>query len=52
MCFTQGFTGIQWREVHVTVYLERKAESQERPWLNWDEALQPEAIPEIVSQKK
>lgn len=52
MYFTQGFTGIQWREVHVTVYLELKAESQERPGLNWDEALQPEAISEIILQKK
>lgn len=33
------------------VYLERKAKSQKRPGLNQDEALQPAAISEIVSQK-
>lgn len=32
--------------------LEQKAKSQERPGLNQDEALQPAAISEIVSQKK
>lgn len=36
----------------MTVYLERNAESQERPGMNQDEALQPAAISEIVSQKK
>lgn len=52
LCFTQGFTGIQWREVHVIIYLELKAKSQKRPGLNQDEALQPAAISEIVLQKK
>lgn len=36
----------------MTVYLEWKAKSQERPGLNQDEALQPAAVSETVSQKK